>query len=229
MPWLRDNVGPTLFAFLLLVPAPVHAAPPPAVPKSVPAKPVAAAPSPALPDYGGRDAAPLGGTGDGVPNPAAQAGHALEALVVVLAGAAGVVYALKRFGLVQPGVDGRPARIALPLTGRAPGPAAGAASTPIAVESSQALPGGAMLHVVSTGGRTFLLAATPHTVTRVAEWPVEGGSGQEAVGDANFADYLDRADAAPLMNPQADASSRVVAANARLRSLLDRTQGEDRP
>lgn len=218
MPWLRDNAGRALLALLLL--APVHAAPTPAAPKPA---------APATPDYGGRDSAPLGGTGDGAPNPAAQAGHALEALVVVLAGTAGVVYALKRFGLVQPGANGRPARIALPLTGRAPGPAAGAASTPIAVDSSQALPGGAMLHVVSAGGRTFLLAATPHTVTRVAEWPVEGGSGQEAVGDANFADYLDRADAAPLMNPQADASSRVVAANARLRSLLDRTQGDDRP
>ncbi len=220
MPWLRDNAGRTLLALLLLVPAPVHAAPTPAAPKPA---------APAMPDYGGRDSAPLGGTGDGAPNPAAQAGHALEALVVVLAGTAGVVYALKRFGLVQPGANGRPARIALPLTGRAGGSITAASSALVTVEASQALPGGAMLHVVSMGERTFLLAATPHTVTRVAEWPVEGGSGQEAMGDANFADYLDRADAAPLMNPQADAPSRVAAANARLRSLLDRTQGEDRP
>ena len=39
------------------------------------------------------------------------------------------------------------------------------------VESSQTLPGGAMLHVVSVPGRTLLLAATPQTVTAVAEWP----------------------------------------------------------
>jgi len=223
MPWPRKHHRGrgAFFLLLLLATAPAPAAPPPAAPKPSPG-----ASAPAMPDYGGRDSAPLGGAGEGTPNPAAQAGHALEALVVVLAGVAAVVYALKRFGLVQPGVNGRPARIGLPLAGRLSAAVSGPSSVPLTVESSQALPGGAMLHVVSIGERTFLLAATPHNVTAVAEWPAESGAG---VDDTTFADYLDRADSGPQTSSQADAPSRVAAANARLRSLLERTQGDDRP
>ena len=62
---------------LLLLTAPVCAAPP---------APSPAASSPAvIPDYGGRDSAPLE-TGANAPNPAVQAGRALEALVLVLLG-----------------------------------------------------------------------------------------------------------------------------------------------
>lgn len=222
MPWPRKSARGRLALLLLLAAAPAPAAPPVAAPKPAPAAPKPA-PAPAMPDYGGRDAAPLGGAGADAPNPAAQAGHALEALVVVLAGAAGVVYALKRFGLVRPGENGRPARIALPPLGRTVSAAAGASPVPVTVESSRALPGGAMLHVVVAGERAFLLAATPHTVTTVAEWPAGGVPGE----DAAFADYLDRADA--QTGAPSGAPSRVAAANARLRSLLDRPPGEDRP
>lgn len=179
------------------------------------APPAASAPAPAsstVPDYGGRDSAPLA-AGDAAPNPAAQAGRALEALVIVLAGVIGVVYALKRFGLVQGGVDGKPARIILSGRGR-PLPRSfasdAALSSPVTVESSQALPGGAMLHVVNVPGRTLLLAATSQTVTSVADWPDEAETSDEV---AAFEDYLARADA-----PE----SGIAAANARLRSLLSR-------
>ena len=197
---------PTLLAVYLLAAlgtGHVSAAPP--------AAPIAAPSSPAaIPNYGGRDSAPLAAGDGAAPNPAAQAGRALEALVLVLAGAAGVVYALKRFGLVQPGADGKPARIVLSGLGRAPAASTGAATADVSVESSRALPGGAMLHVVRVPGRTLLLAATPQSVTAVAEWPDAPGATED--GGA-FEDFLARA---------ADPATTVAAANARLRSLLSR-------
>jgi flagellar biogenesis protein FliO len=178
-----------------------HAAPP------APAPPTASTP---IPDYGARDSAPLT-SGEAAPDPAAQAGRAIGALVIVLAFVFGAVYALKRFGWVTPGPDGK-GRIKLTGLGR-PSLAPGASVT---VTSSQTLPGGAMLHVVTVPGRTLLLAATPHTISAVAEWPTE----EEALVDtpssaeaAAFEDYLARADAS---------ESGIAAANARLRSLLNR-------
>ncbi len=186
-------------------------APVPKAPMPVPKAPVPPAPVPAvIPDYGGRDSAPLT-VGDSAPNPLGQAGRALEALLIVLVGVVGVVYGLKRFGLVTPGADGKPARITLP-TGRGqslPSASVSAAGSPVTVVSSQTLPGGAMLHVVSVAGRTLLLAATSQTVTTVAEWPTEPEPAERTVA---FEDYLARADAAP--------ESALAAANARLRSLL---------
>ncbi len=181
------------------------------------AAPGVPAPAPAqgaIPNYGARDGAPLQ-SGEAAPNPAAQAGRAVEALVLVLAGVVGVVYALKRFGLVQGGADGRPARIMLSGLGRAPEATVGPASPVVTVESSQTLPGGATLHVVAVPGRTLLLAATPHTVTAVAEWPDGAGTAEDA---AAFEDYLARADA-----PEAPETG-IAAANARLRALLSRPQ-----
>ena len=181
------------------------------------APPSTPAPAPAqgtIPNYGGRDSAPLA-TGEAAPDPAAQAGRAVEALVLVLAGITGVVYALKRFGLVQGGADGKPARIVLSGLGRALSTPAGPASSAVTVESSQTLPGGAMLHVVIVPGRTLLLAATSHTVTAVAEWPAEPVGAEDI---AAFEDYLARADAAGSQLP----GSGIAAANARLRSLLSR-------
>jgi len=192
------------------------------------APPSAPAPVPAaIPNYGARDGAPPA-AGDAAPNsvdggPAAQAGRAVEALVLVLAGIVGVVYALRRFGLVQGGTDGRPARIVLAGLGRARSATAGPSSSIVTIESSQTLPGGAILHVVVVPGRTLLLAATSHTVTAVAEWP----DGSEAAGDtAAFEDYLARA-GAPEQTPE----SGLAAANARLRSLLSRppTPPKDTP
>ena len=77
------GAGGLLCVLLLMASATVHAAPPNA---PAPA-PTVTAPG-AIPDYGGRDSAPLA-TGDAAPNPAAQAGRALEALVLVLAGVGG--------------------------------------------------------------------------------------------------------------------------------------------
>jgi flagellar biogenesis protein FliO len=164
--------------------------------------------APAVPDYGGRDSAPLT-VGDAAPNPAAQAGRALEALVVVLAGVVGVVYVLKRFNLVQLGANGKPARISASHFGRSPRNE----SADVAVVSSQTLPGGAMLHVVRVGDRNLLLAATAQSVTNVAEWSVPETT---AAGMAEeFEDYLNRADPTSISS-----ASGIAAANARLRSLL---------
>ena len=160
---------------------------------------------PATPDYGGRDSSPISvGVGDAAPNPAAQAGRALEALVVVLAGVVGVVYVLKRFNLVQPGKNGKPARISGPSFGRPPA----TSNAAVSVVSSQTLPGGGMLHVVRVGDKNLLLAATPQSITNISEWSVpepETGSRSD-----EFEDYLTRTD--PTFG--------IAAANARLRSLL---------
>ena len=193
---------------LLLLTAPVCAAPP------APA-PAASAPA-AIPDYGGRDSAPLG-TGADAPNPAAQAGRAVEALVLVLLGIGGVVYGLKRFGLVQPGLDGKPARINFnALSGRAAAPRA-AETSPVVVQASQTLPGGATLHLVTVRGRTLLLGATPQSVQTLTEW--RDGMAEEEDETQAFESYLARADAA---GETPDPASALSAANARLRSLLDR-------
>ena len=221
LPRLQSPVGFALICCLLaaLGTAKVSAAPPPT-------------PAPAaIPNYGARDSAPPA-AGDAAPNsvdggPAAQAGRAVEALVLVLAGIVGVVYALRRFGLVQGGTDGRPARIVLAGLGRARSAAVGSSSSIVTIESSRTLPGGAMLHVVVVPGRTLLLAATSHTVTAVAEWP----DGSEAAGDtAAFEDYLARA-GAPEQTPEQTPESGLAAANARLRSLLSRppTPPKDTP
>ncbi len=192
----------TLALGLLLAAGAAQAAPPASVPAS-------------LPDYGGRDSAPLTTVGEAAPDPAAQAGRVLEALVVVLAGVGGVVYLLKRFDLVKPGASGKPARISAPSFGRSPS----RDSEDIAVVSSQTLPGGTMLHVVRVGGKNLLLAATAQSVTTVTEWSV---SETDPAGMADeFEEYLTRASpnsASPnLPDP---AASGIAAANARLRSLL---------
>ena len=204
--------GGLLCALCLLTLGPVLAEPP---------KPPAPAPAQGeIPNYGGRDSAPLQ-TDGAAPNPAAQAGRAVEALVVVLAGIVGVVYALRRFGLVQGGTDGRSARIMLSGLGRPPAAPAGPEASAVTVESSRTLPGGAMLHVVRVPGRTLLLAATGHTVAAVAEWP----AGPEAAEDvAAFEAYLARAES----DSQAPETG-IAAANARLRSLLSRPQPKDTP
>jgi flagellar biogenesis protein FliO len=188
--------------------ASAFAAPPASV---APAAAPASLPAPVtIPDYGGRDSAPLSAPSD-APNPAAQAGRAVEALVIVLVGVVGVVYALRRFGWVKPGINGQPAKIT--LTGRV---AANAGTSPVAVLSSQSLPGGAMLHVVQVDDRCLLLAATAQSVTNVAEWPASLTTSDDAAG---FEEYLARADNAP--------NSGIAAANARLRSLLSRPDLEE--
>ena len=188
--------------------------------RAAPPAPPAAPASAAIPNYGGRDSAPLTTSeATPAPNPAAQAGRALEALILVLVGVAGVVYALKRFGLVQAGADGKPARIMLSGLGRSLSAASGSSDSLVTVESSRTLPGGAMLHVVSVPGRTLLLAATSHTVTAVAEWPdaskASDETSEDAASEAHFEDYLARAETP---------DTGLAAANTRLRSLLSRPQ-----
>jgi len=196
---------------LLLAAGMVHASPPAAAPASTP-------------DYGGRESAPLTTVGDAAPDPAAQAGRALEALVVVLAGVAGVVYLLRRFDLVRPGANGKPARISAPSFGRSPSMNADVMNADVAVVSSQTLPGGTMLHVVRVAGKNLLLAATPQSVTTITEWSV---SEAEPVGMADeFEGYLARAN--PNTNPNSgDPASGIAAANARLRSLLSSQKPEE--
>ena len=178
--------------------------------------PVCAAPPAAIPDYGGRESAPLG-TGADAPNPAAQAGRAVEALVLVLVGIGGVIYAMKRFGLVQPGTNGKPARINFAgLTASAR--LSAATASPVTVEASQTLPGGTVLHLVTVRGRTLLLGATPQSVQTLTEW--RDGPLEEEDETQAFEAYLSRANAAAGETP--DPGSALSAANARLRSLLDR-------
>ena len=193
-----------LLVLLALPGGPVYAGPP------APAPPAKAA----VPDYGGRESA-MPAVGESAPDPAASAGRALEALVVVLAGVGGVVYGLKRFNLVKSSADGT-ARITGPVFGR---PASGKDSA-VTVVSSQSLPGGAMLHVVRVGERNLLLAATAQSVTSITEWDTPD---QEAATLSDgFEDYLARADP----NPR-DSASGIAAANARLRSLLSPKQPEE--
>ena len=92
------NLSFTVLALALALTAAgvAQAAPPASAPAAAPSAAAAA-------DYGGRDSAPMAAAGDAAPNPAAQAGRALEALVVVLAGVVGAVSVLKRFDLVRPG------------------------------------------------------------------------------------------------------------------------------
>ena len=170
----------------------------------------------AMPDYGGRESAPVA-AGDAAPNPLAQMGRAAEALVIVLAGVVGVVYGLKRFGLVTPGGNGKPGRIAWSNLSRARGPQS-VGDFPVTVLSSQPLPGGAMLHVVSVAGRNLLLAATSQSVSALTEW----AAAEEAVPETEgFNEFLARADAAP--------GGGIAAANARLRSLMARPPSEETP
>ena len=201
-----------LLVFLLAL-GPVSAA--------APASPHSTAPaSSQLPDYGGRESTPVV-VDEAAPSPLAQMGRATEALVIVLAGIVGVVYALKRFGLVKPGENGKPAKLALENFGafrRSRGDGAGGDESPVTVLSSQTLPGGAMLHVVSVAGKNLLLGVTPQSVSTLTEWPAAEGVSADG---ASFEEYLTRADSPPTVG------STLAAANARLRSLMGRPPTED--
>ena len=186
---------------------PVSAAPP-----ARPPTPPSAA---SIPDYGGRESGPVA-VGDAAPNPLAQMGRAAEALVIVLAGVVGVVYALKRFGLVTPGENGKPGRIAWSSLSRVRPPQM-SGDIAVTVLSSQALPGGGMLHVVSVAGRNLLLGATPQSVSALTEWASTEETAPEAEG---FDEYLSRADAA-------SSGTGLAAANSRLRSLMARLPPSD--
>lgn len=205
---LRLKIGLVLFLFSAI--GPVSAAPP--------VQPAPA--SSALPDYGGRESAPVT-VDETAPSPLAQMGRATEALIIVLAGVVGVVYALKRFGLVKPGENGKPAKLALENFGafrRNRVEAATGGDMPVTVLSSQTLPGGAMLHVVSVAGKNLLLGVTPQSVSTLTEWPASEGI---SANGSSFEEYLTRADSPPTVG------STLAAANARLRSLMGRPPTEE--
>ena len=126
---------------------------------------------------------------------------------------------MKRFGLVQPGTDGKAARINFAgLSSLAGSPRAAASTTsPVTVEASQTLPGGAALHLVTVRGRTLLLGATPQSVQTLTEWRNSLGEDDDTQA---FEAYLARADAAD--GEISDPASALSAANTRLRSLLNR-------
>ena len=207
-----------LLLLFVLALGPVSAAPPAPSHSAAPATAPVTAP---LPDYGGRESTPVV-VDEAAPSPLAQMGRATEALVIVLAGIVGVVYALKRFGLVKPGENGKPAKLALENFGafrRNRGDEAPGGDSPVTVLSSQTLPGGAMLHVVSIAGKNLLLGVTPQSVSTLTEWPAAAGmSADEA---ASFEEYLTRADSSPTVG------SSLAAANARLRSLMGRPPTEE--
>lgn len=189
------------------------------------------APSPAtppaartVPDYGGRDApgglAPASATEAAGPlNPLAQAGRALEALVIVLALVVVVVYGLKRLGIVGPVSGGR-------LHFGLPPPAVRSSTDGLRVLSSHALPGtpGAAVHLLSVADRTLLVGATAQSVTLLTEWDAEQA---EPSTDA-FDSYLARQEIAPdvLESTLRDAEDRVARAADSLQSLLARRSGE---
>lgn len=207
--------------------------------------PTATAPAhPVIPDYGGRNGSlgsALDGSGAPAPlNPLAQAGRALEALVIVLVVVAGGLVLLKRSGLLKSDgtftVKGGPAfwsSLVPKLSARGPAASAGpdGASELLMVLGSQALPNspGACLHLVSVGGRVLLLGATGQAVTmltEVAEFapPVEDARGVETPEDAAaFADYLARVGVTPPTANGADVTHATLsAATDRLQSLVNR-------
>lgn len=197
----REWGAALLLCWLLLVP--VFAAPP-------------------VPDYGGRDApgglAPAAETaGAGPINPLAQAGRALEALVIVLLVVVAVVYGLKRLGVVGPATGSR-LRLGLPA------PRAGADG--LRVLSSHALTGtpGAAVHLLSVADRTLLVGATAQAVTLLADWEAEQS---EPSPDA-FDSYLARQENAPDAPESTlrDAEDRVARAAHSLHALLARRGGE---
>lgn len=208
------------------LPCPAASPTPPAAPISKTAP---------LPDYGGRDSA-LGSALDNAGaaptmNPLAQAGRALEALVIVLALVVGGLYGLKRLGVIKADGQSAPGRRWTAVLGAKTTPQS-PASDLIAVLGSQTLPNaaGAGLHVVSVAGKTLLLGATAQTVTLLAELD----AGEEIVPEleseadaAAFAAYLQKAGVTP---PSAgsgrEAEQALAAATDRLQSLLARSRKE---
>lgn len=235
MPWLPSG----LFLALLLT-GPCLAAPPAAPAKATaPAAPVSAssavaahgsASPAALPDYGGRDTPGLlAGVGTDAPNPLAQAGRSLLALMVVLGGIIGVVTVLKRSGYTGSGPLGlaflsglRALRSAAAPVTEAATPAvadqvtaaAASGSGPLTLLQSQALPGGGAVHLLSVDGSTrVLVGATAQGVSLLAEWeweeeeaapePTVPAAAAPLTGDS-FSQHLIRAGAPPPHHPLSD-------------------------
>lgn len=198
-----------------------------------------AAPAPVIPDYGGRDSAPASAVPAATPgetgpaSPLAQAWRAFESLAIVLALVVGVVFLLKRYNLVNSDGTGK-ARLRLPPSlNRFWTPAVSSVSggqtepgLPLTVLSSQPLPGGGMLHMISVADRTLLLGATAQNVTLIADWETDAMcEGAETPSEAAFAEYLSRAGVADPTPPSGRvARTRVGAASERLQSVLARSR-----
>lgn len=173
---------------------------------------------------------PTDAAGTATPNPAAQAGRALEALVIVLAGVVGVVSLLKRAGVGSQSSAVAGGRLLKPfLAGQARAPVPAGAGQALTVVQSQTLPGGATVHLLSVNDKALLLVgATPQNVTLLAEWDPEAVTPSVAEARAEetaFADYLTRVGVAPETGPARAAEGRVAATADRLQDLLARSRG----
>ena len=212
-------------------------------------KPVASAPSTdALPDYGGRDAigsAVDSAGGDAPASPLSQAWRAFEALVVVLACIAGVLFFLKKYGLVKEGMF--PAGGVKPkagLTGMAlsawqgflrsgtrPQTVNADAATALTVLSSTILPGPApaSVHLVEVAGRRFLLGATAGSMTLLSDWDSEPAVDEAEPPieseDDRFESYLNRMGMTAQTPPEV-VGERVSQTADRLQALLARAREE---
>ncbi|MDQ2800261.1 MAG: flagellar biosynthetic protein FliO [Armatimonadota bacterium] len=223
-----SSKGAILALALFLLPLGVCAQAPKAAPPP-------AASVPVIPDYGGRDSAPANAVpaaapGDNGPaSPIAQAWRAFESLAIVLALVVGVVFLLKRYNLVNSEGTGK-ARLRLPPNlNKLWTPAASSVvdgQTELMVLSSQPLPGGGMLHMISVADRTLLLGATAQNVSLIAEWETKAArEGAETPSEAAFAEYLSRAGVADPTPPSGRAArTRMGAAGERLQSVLARSR-----
>ena len=93
----------------------------------------------------------------------------------------------------------------------------------INVRSTKALPGSpsSTLHVVEVSGRTFLIGATPRSMTVVAEWDREPGGAPVGADSKPFSAYLEKAGVTdPTLDWAPGVVSSLSAANERLRKRL---------
>lgn len=204
-----------------------------------------------IPDYGGRDSnieATLDQSGAATAvDPLAQAGRAIEALVVVLCLVVGGLFLLKKSGVIkaESGHAAAPGNSLLSFLKRGPRPDSVISSHGeptaelLSVIGSQDLPqsGGARLHLVSVGDRLLLIGATPQSVTlltevaQIAEFsdnPRSASLTETREEETAFADYLERIGipSAPS-NVVKSVSANLSATTGRLHSLLrPRVEGE---
>ena len=137
----------------------------------------------AIPDYGAKQG--VADTTAALPamNPLEQAGRAVVALVIVLAGVVGVVLLLKKLGMGQNGTLSVSA-FAQNFAPKSALSAPAKTGPQITTLRSQTLPGGATLHLVAVGDRTLLLASTTQSITLLTEWEDEPAPLTEAIQEA---------------------------------------------
>jgi len=212
-------------------------------PASTSTAPATSTPADQIPDYGGRDvlgtSAP--GAADAPASPLSQAWRAFQALVVVLAVTIGVLFVIKKYGLIKPGTSSPSAtpRAGLPgmlLTGwqnflqagNRPSAVVDEASV-LNVLSSTTLPGPApaSVHLVEVAGRRYFVGATAGGMTLLADWETEPVAEPDeeiiAPEDERFESYLNRMGMTAQTPPEV-VGERVSQTTDRLQALLARNQ-----